>query len=103
MISGKQRHSKDPLFPLTIALSDLSPLTKVWVDYLPHPKNTFAIKVNGADIYKLVKEEVDFDPTKTETLGVKVLQINNKTVMRGSLPWFIDEIEDKIETALGMD
>ena len=64
VVTAKQRHAKDPLFPLAIALSGLIPLTKVWVDYLPHPKNTFAIKVNDYDIYSLVKEEVDYDPTK---------------------------------------
>ena len=77
MVSAKQRNSKDPLFPLALALSDLHPLSKVSVDYLTHPKNTFAIKVNGEDIYNLPKEEVDFDPTKTETLEV-YLNINDK-------------------------
>ena len=65
VISAKQRHSKDPLFPLAVALSDLHPLSKVSVDYLPYPKNTFVIKVNGVDIYNLPKEEIDYDPTKT--------------------------------------
>ena len=62
----------NPLFPLTIALSGLHPLTKVWVDYLPLPKNQFLIKVNDADIYSLPKEEADFDPTKIESLIVKL-------------------------------
>ena len=66
MISARQRHKKDPLFPLAVALSDLHPLSKVSVNYLPYPKNIFAIKVNGVDIYNFPKEEVDFDPTKTE-------------------------------------
>ena len=81
MITAKQRHGKDPLFPLVIALSGLSPLAKVSVDYLAS-KNTFAIKVNGADIYNLVKEEVNFDPTKTETLNVD-LNINDKKDSNG--------------------
>ena len=73
-----QRNSPgDPLFPLAIALSGLSPLTKVWVDYQPHPKNNFVIMVNDADIYCLVKEEVDYDPTRTEALKVD-LSINDK-------------------------
>ena len=53
------------------------PLTKVSVDYDQNQKNIFIIKVNDADIYNLVKEEVDFDPTKTEALHV-LLQINDK-------------------------
>ena len=101
MICSKQRHGKDPLFPLAVALTGLSPLTKVSVDYLPS-KNTFAIKVNGADIYNLVKEEVNFDPTKTETLHAE-LRINDKSAIDGSIPWIIDDVEDKIQTALGMD
>ena len=53
-------------FPLTIALADLSPLQKVWVNYEPLPKNTFEIKVNDEDLYHLIKEEHDEDPSKTE-------------------------------------
>ena len=64
------------MFPLSIALNDLYPLTKVWVDYEPLPKNIFKFKVNDADVYSLPKEEVDFDPTKTETLNVR-LYIND--------------------------
>ena len=63
VVSAKQRSTGEPIFPLTIALSGLHPLTKVWVDYEPMPKNTFTIRVNDADIYTLVKEEADFDPT----------------------------------------
>ena len=63
VVSVKQRSPGDPIFPLAIALSGLHPLTKVWVDYVALPKNTFIIKVNDADIYTLVKEEVDFDPS----------------------------------------
>ena len=64
MVTAKQRNNPGAsLFPLVIALSGLDPLTKVWVDYQPHPMNKFIIKVNGADIYNLVKEEVDYDPT----------------------------------------
>ena len=76
-MSAKQRHSKDPLFPLAIALSGLSLLTKVWVNYEPLPKNTFIIKVNDNDYYSLVKEEVDYDPSKTEALIVSSLKIND--------------------------
>lgn len=76
VVCANKRNSEVSLFPLAIALSSLHPLTKVWVDYLPQPKNTFIIRVNDADIYSLVKEEVDFDPLKTEKLKV-YLNINN--------------------------
>ena len=58
------------MFPLAIALNGLHPLTKVWVDYEPQPKNTFTFRVNDEDIYSLIKEEIDYDPTKTEELNV---------------------------------
>ena len=76
VVSAKQRHSKDSIFPLVVALSDLSPITKVQVDYEPKPKNIFKFRVNGADVYSLPKEEVDYDPTKTETLKV-YLNVND--------------------------
>ena len=68
VVSAKQRHSKDLVFPLAIALSGLIPLTKVWVNFESLPKNTFIFRVNDADIYSLVKEEADYDPSKTEKL-----------------------------------
>ena len=78
VVSARQRHgSQDPLLPLAIALSGLAPLSKVWVEYVPLPKNTFIFRVNDADIYSLVKEEADYDPTKTETLTV-ILKVNDK-------------------------
>ena len=80
VVKAKQRHAEDPPFPLTVALSDLPPLTKVSVDYLPQPKNTFKFKVNDADVYILPKEEVDYDPSKTEPLNVQ-LNINDKEVI----------------------
>ena len=76
VVSAKLRHSQDPVFPLAIALINLAPLTKVWVDYLPMPKNTFIFRVNDADIYSLVKEEADYDPTKTEALWV-IVSVND--------------------------
>ena len=76
--TAKQRHStQDSLLPLTIALSGLAPISKVSVNYLPQPKNTFIFTVNGADVYNLVKEEVDYDPSKTETLSVELI-VNDK-------------------------
>ena len=85
----------------------------MWVDYEPQPKNSFQIRVNDADIYSLVKEEVDYDPTKTEQLGT-CLNINDqkdtndptplglKWTIMGAVPWIIDDVEDKIQNALGM-
>ena len=69
-VCAKQCHSQDYVFPLTIALSGLGPLSKVSVNYEPQPKNKFSILVNDAEYHSLVKEEVDYDPTKTETLTV---------------------------------
>ena len=83
VVTTKQRDSsEEPLFPLSIALSGLSPLEKVWVDFEPLPKNNFIIKVNDNSIYSLKKEEVDYDPTKTETLCVN-LNINDKKDSNG--------------------
>ena len=77
VVTAKQRHgSQEPLLPLFIALSGLSPISKVWVNFELQPKNTFIFKVNDADVYSLVKEEVDFDPSKIETLSV-ALNVNN--------------------------
>ena len=81
VVSARQRHgSQDPLLPLAIALSGLAPLSKVWVEYVPLPKNTFIFRVNDADIYSLVKEEADYDPSKIETLKV-TLEVNEKLII----------------------
>ena len=63
-------------------------------------------------MYNLVKEEVDFDPTKIETLDV-CLNLNEKKDSKGlegydwsnvgAMPWILEDIEEKIQTALGMD
>ena len=104
VVSAKQRSSNGhPLFPLAVALSGLHPLIKVWVEYLPLPKNTFVIKVNDDDVYSLPKEEVDYDPTKTETLKVRELRVNDQRTASGSMPWIIDDICNKVEDALGLD
>ena len=58
VVSAKQLHSSgDPPFPLAVALNGL----QVWVDYQPHPKNKFKIRVNDDDVYNLVKAEVNYD------------------------------------------
>ena len=59
-----------------------------------------------------MKEEVDFDPSKTEQLGV-FLNLNDKKdsngyeglewPIEGSVPWIAEEVEEKISTALGTD
>ena len=102
VVSAKQRHSGDLIFPLTVAISGKSPLTKVSVEYEPQPKNIFQIRVNDYNIYSLVKEEVDYDPTKMETLFVN-LRVNGKTAIDHSMPWIVDEVEEKIQNTLGMD
>ena len=67
--------------------------------------------MNDTEIHSLVKEEVDFDPTKTEELNV-YLCINDKKdndnepawVFDGStMPWILEEFESKIESALNME
>ena len=110
VVSVKQRNPGDSIFPLAIALSGLHPLTKVWVDYEPLPKNNFVIKINDADFFALVKEEVDYDPSQTETLNVE-LNINDKKdkygaeewTIYGDMPWIIDDVSDKVENSLGME
>ena len=66
------------------------------------PKNNFIIKVNDEDIYSLIKEEVDYDPTKTETLNVQSLKVNDKESINESMPWINTDVEEKVQTALGM-
>ena len=74
----------------------MAPLSKVEVIYEPSPKNIFIIRVNGVDYYSLVKEEVDYDPSKTEELKVRNFEMNDKEIVTISMPWIIDEIEDRI-------
>ena len=102
VVSARRHGSQDQLFPLIIALNGLAPLSKVWIDFLPLPKNTFVIRINDADIYSLTKEEVDYDPSKTESMSV-VLKVNDKETISRPTPWIIDEFEEKIQGALGMD
>ena len=48
VVTAKQRKgSQNQLMPLSIAIIGRAPLTKVWVDYLPPPKNLFIVQVNG--------------------------------------------------------
>ena len=59
------------------------------MDYEPQPKNKFSFRINDADILNLVKEEVDFDPSKTESLKVE-LKVNDKVAISEAMPWIID-------------
>ena len=96
VVTAKQRQgSQEPLLPLSIAINDLPPISKVKVDYEPPPKNRFNFEVNGEDIYNLKKEEVDFDPSKTEPLNVD-LKVNDKQSIRGEVPWIIDDVDENI-------
>ena len=58
--------------------------------------------VNGENVHNLVKEEVEYDPSKTENLFVH-LEVNDTVAISGSTPWIIEEVEDKIQSALGQE
>ena len=88
--------------PLIISVNGHPPISKVEVRYEPHPKNTFLFRVNDEDLYSLTKEEVDFDPSKTEPLNV-TLKVNEIEAISALMPYIIDEVEDKIQSALGMN
>ena len=67
------------------------------------------IRVNDADFFTLVKEEADYDPSKTESLNVRI-NINDKKkndggtewIIDGSMPWIAEDVSDKVESALGV-
>ena len=102
VVTAKQRQgSKDPLLPLNISVNGMHPISKVEVRYEPQPKNKFTFRVNDEDLYSLTKEEVDFDPSKTESLSVSLI-VNETEAISGSMPYIIDEVEDRIQTALGI-
>ena len=48
-----------------------------------------------------MKEEVDYDPSKTESLRVE-LKVNDIDTISGIVPWIIEDFEDKIQTTLGI-
>ena len=96
VVTAKQRQgSKDPLLPLSISVNGMHPVTKVSVSYEPQPKNIFTFRVNDEELYSLTKEEVDFDPSKTESLGVE-LRVNEIEAISGYMPYIIDDVEDRI-------
>ena len=74
----------------------LVPLAKVEADYLPPPKNQFVIKVNGDEYYTLVKEDLGVDLSQVEFLRCKNLKVNDDDVFSGSIPWVLDQFEDKL-------
>ena len=99
IVTSKQRQgSKNPLFPQSIAVSGYDPLKKVEADYQPPPKNQFSIKVNGDSYYNLVKEDIDFDPSKVEVFGCTSVILNDdyQNAIKGTMPWILDEIDEKI-------
>ena len=98
VVTAKQRlGSQEPLLPLSIGINGLNPIAKVTVSYEPQPKNIFVFKVNDEDLYSLTKEEVDFDPSKTESLSTS-LKVNDDLVISTPVPWIIDEVEERIHT-----
>ena len=47
VVTAKERKgSNEKMFPLIITCGDLTPLTKVVVNYEPNPKNKFVVKIN---------------------------------------------------------
>ena len=63
----------------------------MWVDYAPHPKNQFIVKVNGQPYHSLPLEEIDFDPTLTETIASN-LKINSEVAHSGTMVWNVEDI-----------
>ena len=59
-------------------------------------------RVNDEELHSLKKEEVDFDPSKTEILKVD-LKVNNIEAFPRSVAWIIDDVDERIQDALGMN
>ena len=73
-MTAKQRKGASiSLFPQTIAVSGLGPLTKVFADYQPPPKNKFLVKINDYDYYTLAKEDVDVNLNTVELFNCRSL------------------------------
>ena len=47
-------------------------------------------------------EAVTITPTKMETLFVN-LRVNGNIAIDHSMPWIVDDVEEKIQNAIGMD
>ena len=52
--------------------------------------------MNDEDIHSLVKEEIDYDPTQTETLKVGSLKVNDNVVVSTSMPWIVNDFDEKV-------
>ena len=99
IVTSKQRQgSQNALYPQSIAVSGHAPLTKVWVDYQPPPKNKFDLKVNDKSYYTFVKEDIFADLSKVEVFDCQSLKVNDTCAHTGSMPWILDQFEDKINT-----
>ena len=97
IVTAKQnKGSQNQIYPQSIAVTGLAPLHKVWVDYEPPPKNRFDLRVNGQSYYNLVKEVIDFDPSKVEVFTCKSLKVNDAEAHTGSLPWIPYQFEMKL-------
>ena len=81
-----------------VAVSGHAPLSKVEADYLPPPKNQFVIKVNGDEYYTLSKEDLGVDLSQVEFLKCENLKVNEDDVLSGSMPWILDQFEDKLNS-----
>ena len=58
-------------------------------------------RVNDEELHSLKKEEVDFDPSKTEVLKV-ILRVNNIEAIPREVAWIIDDVDERIQSVLGM-
>ena len=84
---------------MTIAPENLAPIENIEATYEPEPKNCFSVKVNGRDIFNLPREEVDFDPSRTENLEVQ-LKVNDAKAIDGNMPYIVEDVNEKIDSAL---
>ena len=55
--------------------------------------------MNGRDIFNLPREEVDFDPSRTENLEVQ-LKVNDAKAIDGNMPYIVEDVNEKIDSAL---
>ena len=71
----------------------------MWVDFAPHPKNQFIVKVNGQPYHSLPREELNYNPSLTETFSA-ILKINNEAAHTGNMAWSVEDIEEKVTQVL---
>ena len=65
---------------------------------MPPPKNKFQIKVNGEDYFSLVKEELGADLSQVEVFKCQSLKVNDLEALTDSMPWLLDQFEQKINS-----